>query len=249
MQPKLNALILAAGNTQYQSSDGGYPLYLEEFNGKPIIEQCFEAFQQANPTTILMACREQDVSHFHLENIPALLNQNARMLSVRGETKGAACTALLASETIDKDDNLLIVSANEILELDFGQTVKAFQEAQLDAGVVTFTSIHPRYSYVKVDPTTNLVIETAEKYPISQEAAASFYWFAKGSDFVSAAKEMIRKDASVGGLFYICPSLNQLILRQKRVGRLHIDRNQYHPLKTDRQIINFEHTHDRNTTK
>lgn len=249
MQPILNVLILAAGNTQYQDSDGGYPLYLAEFNGKPVIEQCIKACQQAEPSTILMACREQDVSDYHLENVPALLNKNARMLSIRGETKGAACTALLAAPYIDNNDNLLIVSINEILDLDYGETVRAFRAAQHDAAVVTFPSIHPRYSYVKVDPETGLVIESAEKHPISQEAAASFYWFAKGSDFVAAAKDMIRKDANVGGNFYICPSINQLILRQKRVGRLAIDRSRYHPLKTDRQITSFEQTHDRSPVK
>lgn len=249
MQPKLNVLILAAGNTHYQDSDGGYPLYLAEFNGKPIIEQCFDACQQASPSSILMACREQDVNHYHLGNVPALLNKTARMLPIRGETKGAACSALLAAPAIDNSDNLLIVSINEILDLNFGQAVQAFRNAKLDAGVVTFPSIHPRYSYVKVDPKTDLVIETAEKHPISQEAAASFYWFDKGSDFVTATKDMIRKDANVGGLFYICPSLNQLILRQKRVGRLQIDRCHYHPLKTDRQINIFEQTHDRSLSK
>jgi hypothetical protein len=118
-----------------------------------------------------------------------------------------------------------------------------FRARQLDAGVLTFSSVHPRYSYVRVDG-GGMVTEAAEKNPISRNATVGFYWFSQGRRFVEAVKKMIRKDAAVNGVFYICPALNELILEQARIGTRMISADHYHPLKTERQLEQFETTLD-----
>ena len=70
------------------------------------------------------------------------------------------------------------------------------------AGVLTFNSVHPRWSYVKVD-NNNFVIESAEKKPISRSAIAGFFYFKKGSIFVQYAKEVIKKEIQINEKFYI----------------------------------------------
>ena len=62
--------------------------------------------------------------------------------------------------------------------------------------MVTFRSLHPRYSYMLVDD-NGLIVEAAEKRPISRHATAGFYWYRRGADFVQSAQDMIRKDAHV----------------------------------------------------
>jgi hypothetical protein len=57
---------------------------------------------------------------------------------------------------------------------------------------------------------------------------------------VKAAKNMIRKDASVNGLFYICPSLNELVLEQYKIGMFTIETERYHPLKNEKQLEQLE---------
>ena len=47
---------------------------------------------------------------------------------------------------------------------------------------------------------------------------------------------MIAKDASVNGLFYLCPVYNEMILKQKKIGIYSIDRNDYFLLKTQSGI-------------
>jgi dTDP-glucose pyrophosphorylase len=108
--------------------------------------------------------------------------------------------------------------------------VQDFQERNLDAGIVVFDDVHPRWSFVKLDA-SGFVIEAAEKRPISRHATTGLYWFARGADFVRAASAMLRKGASVDGHFYVTPVLNELILAQARIGVTPIDKAHYHSLK------------------
>jgi dTDP-glucose pyrophosphorylase len=179
------------------------------------------------------------VRQFHLADIVALLAPGSSVVTVSERTGGAACTALLGAEFIDNDQELLIVNGNDLIETDFGVIVNGFRDKDWDAGVVTFPSIHPRYSYVRLD-STGLVVEAAEKRPISRLATAGFYWFRRGSDFTNSAKSMIRKDASIQGVFYICPVLNELVLQQRRIGTHGIAASQYRPLKNAKQVQQYE---------
>ncbi|MFH7766816.1 glycosyltransferase family 2 protein [Acinetobacter sp. BSP-28] len=235
----MNVLILAAGHTALQKHDENYPLSLAEFDGVPLIqkliEQCVSIGSKVN---FIIALRETDVRDYYLDNIVRLLSSSAEVLKVSNNTKGAACTALLAVPYIDNSDELLILNGNELIDIDFALPLQNFRQRNLDAGVVSFNSIHPRYSYVKIQD--ELVVEAAEKRPISRHATVGFYWFARGSMFVKAAKNMIRKDASVNGIFYICPSLNELVLEQYRIGIFTIATELYHPIKNERQLEQLE---------
>jgi hypothetical protein len=233
----MNVLMLAAGRVP-QGDGGGYPPCLAEFQGKPLIERLFEACVPLQPRRLIVAFAAAQVREHHLDRVAALLWPGATVLTVN-DTHGAACTALLACGHIDNDEELLVVNGNELLDADFDGIVEGFRRRGLDAGAAVFPSVHPRYSYVKVDA-EGLVVEASEKVPVSRHATAGFYWFARGSDFVRAAKNLIRKDACVNGDFYICPTFNELVLEHKRIGIHAVDAACYHPLKTGRQIEQFE---------
>ena len=96
-----------------------------------------------------------------------------------------------------------------------------------DGGVAIFDDVHPRWSYVRLDD-TGMVIEAAEKRPISRNAVAGFYYFKRASSFFDAAKRMILKNADVGGSFFVCPTFNEMILQHKRVGVYSIQKSEYY---------------------
>jgi dTDP-glucose pyrophosphorylase len=234
----VNIMILAAGQKILNSGEG-YPFCLTEFDGKPIIQHLSERCLTLNPSKVIVALQEEDVRKHHLDDIVLLLMPHVQVIKIQGQTQGAACTALLASKYIDSDEELLIINGNELLDINFSDVLQNFHTKGLGAGVVVFNSIHPRYSYVRVDA-TGQVTEAAEKRPISRQATAGFYWFGQGRLFVEAAKNMIRKRASVNERFYICPTFNELVLRQIRIGVHAIDAVHYHPLKTERQVERLE---------
>lgn len=235
----MNIVILAAGVTNFAGGGDVYPLCLTEIGGRPLIEHQFNACSGIDNIRFIVALRASDVSKFHIDNVISLLSETATVVKVPSETKGAACTALLAVGQIDSEDELLILNGNEVLDIPFDEVVESFRGRNLDAGVVTFPSVHPRYSYVRVDA-DGRVTEATEKNPISRNATVGFYWFAKGSDFVSAAKKMIAKGGEVDGLYYIAPTLNELVLSQKNIGVYKIAANKYHPIKNERQLDEFD---------
>ncbi len=235
----MNILILAAGLSSVDTLDNSYPFCLTELDGIPLIERLIQGCRSiGNDICFIVALREADIQRYHLDNVVSLLAPDAKILRIRDSTKGAACTALLAAEYIDSNDELLILNGNELLDVNFFTVLEGFRQGKLDAGVVTFPSVHPRYSYVRLSD-DHFVVEAAEKKPISRMATVGFYWFSRGQDFVRASQNMIRKDASVGGLYYICPSLNEIVLEQGKIGTYPINLSQFHPLKTERQLNQF----------
>jgi len=230
----MNILILAAGPVQ---SDGlnDYPFCLSEVNGIPLIEHITNKCLELRPHNVIYAFQRDDIKRFHLDEVAALLTPQATILEIPGQTQGAACTALLASSFIANDEELLILNCNEVLEISFSKVVNEFRSCRNDAGVVFFDSVHPRYSYVRLDE-NKFVLEAAEKRPISRHATAGFYWFKFGCYFIESVKSSIRKDANVNGIFYICPTLNEMILTGRKIGSFAIDSSDYYPLKSERQI-------------
>ncbi len=229
----MNILILLAGDNV--ATDGQYPLCLSEVNGKTILEHLLSECADFPNAKITCLAREEDVAEHHLDKIIQMLGKNKdfSVLTVKSKTQGALCTTLLASH-IDVEESLLILSGNELIKKNLQSIVEDFEKRKLDAGTVVFHSIHPRYSFVKLNE-ENLVVEAAEKNPISQHATAGFYWFKSGKDFVNAAKNTLIKNAHVNGLFYICPVFNELILEQKRVGVFFIENQHYLPMKSTQQ--------------
>jgi len=233
---RLNVLILAGGQSESNVDDGNYPLCLAEVDGVPLIEHLVKACAHTCAAGLIVAFRKSDIEEFHLDEIMKVLAPAAHVISVEKDAAGAACTALLAIGHIDNDEELLILNGNELIDIDYLAVVASFRERKLNAGTVTFSSIHPRYSYVRISD-EGLVTEAAEKRTISRHATAGFYWFSRGKDFVRCAENMICKDASVKGQFYVCPVLNELVLEQGRIGVFPIDANLYRPLKTVRQVM------------
>jgi NDP-sugar pyrophosphorylase family protein len=236
----LNILIPLAGKDPYFSEESSrYPRMLIEIDGVTIIERVIRNYDTVQGAKrFIFVVDGKDCRRYHLDNILKLLtDESSAVIQVHGDTSGAACSALLAIEAIYSKDSLVIANSDQVFDDDVNGFIEAFSKA--DAGVVTFESIHPRWSYVGTDA-SGAVVEAAEKAPISKNAIAGFYFFSRGEDFVTGAMSMIRKDASVNGQFYVAPVLNELILRGKRVAHLAVQKDRYHTFYTPAKIHDFE---------
>lgn len=234
-----NILILAAGRGRSDDADHNYPLCLTELDGVALIEKIMDTTRQIPGARYYSAILEKDARRFHLDQVMQQLIPGVTVVRIPEDTKGSACTALLAAVQMPGDAPLLVISANELVELDLAAVLQDFQARGLDGGTLTFRSLHPRYSYVRLGA-DQLVEETAAQRPISQHATAGIFWFARTTAFVEAAKNLIRKDAAVNGNFFVAPAFNELILKQGKVGVFAIPQGAYLPLKTEQQIQRYE---------
>lgn len=232
----INILILAAGQAEFETHDGGHPICLTELAGHPVLELIVSHTHKFdNEPQYHFALLKKDMQKYHLDKVAKLLVPQAIVFGMTEKTQGSGCTALFAASQMNMDNELLIISANEIVYVDLAKVVADFRSRNLDGGTLTFRSVHPRYSYVRLNE-DNLVIEVSQQNPISHHATAGIFWFARTSQFVKAVKNMIRKNNHVNGKFFIAPSFNQLILKQGRIGVQEIDLKRYQPLKTKRQV-------------
>lgn len=235
-----NILILAAGRIDADdNAEILYPTCLAELNGVSVLEKTVYHLKSIPNANYVFALHAKDIADFHLDSVASLLAPDSRAVVVPENSMGSACTALLAACNLDPDQPLLIVSVNELVDQPLGSIVCEFSERELDAGTIVFRSVHPRYSYVRVD-NLGFVIEAAQQNPISQLATAGIFWFAKTDYFIQSAKNAIKKNSQTNGYFYLAPVFNELILLQKKIGVHEIDRMRYIPLKTVNQIKRYE---------
>ncbi|WP_290941858.1 glycosyltransferase family 2 protein [Hyphomonas sp.] len=211
----MNILIPMAGAGS-RFFDAGYtdPKPLIQIEGKTMIQRVIENLD-LDGNFIFLIRRE------HLEKYPSLektlpsLTDNCRIVEVAELTEGAACTALLAKEFINNDEDLLIANSDQYVVHD-GMFDSYRNDDSSDGIVWTFNSTNPHHSYVKMD-NGGVVTEVAEKKVISDIATCGIYWYNKGSDFVENAEKMISDDVRFNNEFYIAPVYNQMIKSGKTV--------------------------------
>lgn len=237
--PVVNILILASGKLYFKNADKEFPLCLTEFDGSSLLERIVNNTSGITNAQYAFTFLETEAIRYHLEKIARLLVPGAHCTNVPEMSQGSACTALMAACQLDQEAELLIISANELVDIELAEVIEEFRYRKLDAGTLTFRSIHPRYSYVSVN-NEGLVIEAAQREPISFFATAGIFWFAKTACFVEGAKNIIRKDANVDGSYFVAPTFNELVLKQKQIGIKELDVAKYFPLKTEQQFEQFE---------
>jgi dTDP-glucose pyrophosphorylase len=236
----INILIPMAGKSLYFSeNEYPFPKPLIEIGQWTMIEHVIQNLALVGKDIqFIFVLSSADCRKFHLDStLNIITDHQCRIVRLDNETKGAACSALMAISNIENDCPLIIANFDQLFDDSPQDLIARLQDG--DAGVVTFESVHPRWSYVRLDE-QGFVVETAEKRPISREAIAGLYYFRCGKDFVEAAMRSIQKNSSVNGNFYIAPTLNELILQGKKIRVAKVDAQRYHTFYTPQKIKEYE---------
>jgi dTDP-glucose pyrophosphorylase len=207
----MKVLIPMAGEGSRFAKEGyTFPKPLIDVRGKPMIQTVVENLDFDCEYIFL-------VRHNHIEKYAGLLDTLQRItngrcshVQVRELTEGAACTALLAQDLINDDEDLLIANSDQFIEYEAENFKTLKNLTDVDSMVFTFNAVHPKWSFVKTN-SRGFVTEVAEKRPISNIATCGIYWYRHGSDFVKYAHRMIEKDARVNGEYYIAPVYNEML--------------------------------------
>lgn len=223
----MKILIPMAGEGSRFAKEGyTFPKPLIDVDGKPMIQRVVENLNFNTEDTYIFLVRKE-----HLSKYPGLASTLHRItkgrheiVQVDGLTEGAACTALLARDIINRDcEDLLIANSDQIVDyqpINFWY-LKNYSNA--DGIVFCFRDVHPKWSFVSTDH-NGKVVEVAEKNPISDMATCGIYWYRKGSDFVKSAEKMIKKNIRVNNEFYIAPVYNELIHSGKTLIPFFVDK-------------------------
>ena len=200
-----------------------FPKPLIDVEGKPMIQSVVENLD-FDATYIFLVRKEHLVKYNGLRTtLERITNGKFKIVEVHGLTEGAACTALLAKELIDNDEELLIANSDQIVEYSAEnfKLLKSF--TNVDGIIFTFNAVHPKWSFVKTN-SRGIITELQEKNPISNIATCGIYWYRKGSEFVRYTEQMISKNIKVNNEFYIAPVYNEYILEGKTLLPFYVDK-------------------------
>lgn len=233
----INVLLPSMGTSSF-FKDSYFPKPMYEIKGRTMLELVVDDYAELEPKNYIFIFSEKDCMKFHVDSSAKIISPIAKVIRLKKETAGALCTCLMAVSYINDDTELIIANSDQIININYRKVIDHFNKESVDAGVITFPNIHPRWSYAKIKD--GEVVEVAEKRPLSKSAIAGFYYFKKGSYFVEAAKQAILKDSSFDGRFYISASINELILMNKKVGHYDIQKEKYKSFYSPEKIKEYE---------
>lgn len=234
----INILLPAMGNSMF-FKDYYFPKLMLEIGGETVLEKIIGNYANLREKHFVFVLNQKDCMDFHIDKSAKIITDlESSIIILKNQTGGALCTCLLAIKEINTNEPLVIANCDQIIDVDYKDVLEYFESKDYDAGVITFPSIHPRWSYVRME--NEYVIEVAEKRPLSKHAIAGFYYFKHGADFIEAAKRTILKENSLNDKYYISCSLNEMILMNKRVGIYEIDKEKYHSFYSPDKIREYE---------
>ena len=217
----LNVLIPMAGaGSRFEKMGYTFPKPLIDVNGKTMIQTVVENINIDSRHIFIVQKTHYD--KYHLKNLLSAISPNCEIIQVDGITEGAACTTLLAKELINNKEPLLMANSDQFVEWDSNEFMYSMIGDTIDAGILTFKSNHPKWSFVKLNE-DGFVSEVAEKNPISDIATVGIYYWTKGSDYVKYAEQMINRNIRVNNEFYVCPVFNQAIEDNKKIKIFNIE--------------------------
>lgn len=240
----MQVLIPISGRSNFFPEEEFYfPKPLIEVAGRPMIELVIDQLKSSLPSACFtFVINREDAQFFSIDRTLVLTaGKETKVIERQAHTAGALCSCLLSVEALDLDQPLLVANSDQIIDADIGVSLKEFEALGYDAGVITFDSVHPRWSYIVPDADGN-VLQACEKKVVSRQAIAGLYWFRSARKFLEAGQRAILKDAHVQGNFYISASLNEMILMGERVTFSQIDVGRFHSFYMPSRIEAFEHT-------
>ena len=236
----LNIIIPLAGSSELFNNVGYYyPKPLIEIKGKIMIEHAILQASELNDLhRFIFIIKEEDAIKFHLDNTLKLLAEGCIIIKLNNQTKGALCSTLMSIDLMDSNDEILVLNGDQIIDFDFNEFAQKWRNENVDAGLVTFNSIHPRWSYALLE--NDNVVKTAEKNPISKNAIAGYYYFRNARDFFINSFAAIKNEEQVNGNYYLSSVINYYVLNNKSVKIFPISNSKYHSFYSPQMVNEFE---------
>jgi RpiB/LacA/LacB family sugar-phosphate isomerase len=222
MKPIL--LVPIAGKGQRFVDDGFHmPKPLIMVDDKHIIDWSFLSINK-DEYDIVFVVRKEHIYNFGMDTILRnKFGEDIKIVETDKITSGTVASCLLAKDLINNKQQLVIYT----LDVHF-QNKFSIEDVDTDSDgfILTFKANNSAYSYAELD-SSGLVIRTAEKEVISENAATGIYYFKEGSAFVKYAEEMIDKNLRTNNEFYVCPLYNLMIkdglkVRTKQVEKMYL---------------------------
>jgi dTDP-glucose pyrophosphorylase len=229
----LNIIIPMAGlGSRFPRSQ--YPTKpLIDVKGKPMIIQAVESLD-LNGRYYFVIRKDRSV-----EEIKQRINGivDSTFIEIDHITEGPAITALMCSDLMDKNDELVIANCDQIME--WNSKLFLHNARLYDGCIVTYHSDTPKNSYARLDR-NGCVVELKEKEVISNVSLNGIHYWRRAQYFIDSANEMIEaNDRAPNNEFYVAPTYNYMIKQGLTVGIFHIPNEQHNAVGTPEDLDTY----------
>jgi dTDP-glucose pyrophosphorylase len=203
---------MAGAGSRFARAGYSDPKPLIPLNNIPMIQVVIKNIRPTCPHRFIFICQNQHIHSYELADKLKEWAPGCIVIGIDGVTDGAACTVLKSQRFIDNDTPLMIANSDQYIDININQYFKFITDRNSDGTIMTMKANDPKWSFIDVNE-ASVITRVVEKEVISNEATVGIYNFATGSDFVSAANEMIEANLRVNNEFYVAPAYNILIRR------------------------------------
>lgn len=209
----MNFVIPMAGHGN-RFKEAGYriPKYLIEVKGKKLLQYSLESLPLDLATNIIFIALREHQENFNIEKeIKSVLkNKSFKLILLDDVTEGQAQTVLKARDYLDNKTDLIIYNIDTYFKSNTLEERLLDDRKKKDGILGAFKSNGTNWSFAKVTG-EGIVMETAEKIPISDNALTGFYHFTDPLDFIDTAEYFISKKQKYKNEYYVAPMYNRLI--------------------------------------
>ena len=225
---------MAGLGTRFPRDQFEKPKPLISINSEPMIARAISSLDIDG--TYHFVIQAGDYSD-ELRSVINNINKETNIVEIDYLTDGPAQTALLMSDVINSNQELVIANCDQIME--WSGEIFLHNARLYDGAVVTYYATTDKNSYAKLDINGD-VVEIREKEVISTTSLNGIHYWKKGSYFVSSVMDMINaNDRAINGEFYIGPSFNYMIKKGLRVGSYHIPNEMHHAVGDPEDLLRF----------
>lgn len=229
---------MAGAGSRFTKAGYKLPKPLIEVAGKTLLEHSIRSFDV--PAQFIFVTRDMDNPAWNqqISDICQLLRPESVEVRLKTLTNGASETCLAAEEYIAYDEPLVIYNCDQIFQWNPQEFLDFVARKQPDGAVVLYNNMDPKNSFAEInnDKITRLV----EKQAVSNHALVGFHYWARGSDFISSACQLVEKfHVSGRPECYVSETYNYLLEQGKTILPYHISNNKFIPLGTPEDVNKY----------
>ena len=209
-------------------NENSFPI-LDIVNNKSIFAWSLEHLEKyQGPKRYYIISTDNLISKTHIDKIIKLYTKSeVRVIRLQKNTLGAPCAILMGIDQYNLDEEFLLTSPDQFIDVNLEDHLQLFKDNKSDAGTIGFKSIHLKWSYAEInhDNTINRIVE---KIPISNNALTSTYYFKNGSMMTNCLSKYILRGELTNNKYYIAPCFNELIIRKHKIFYSKISSDKYY---------------------
>ncbi len=200
--------------------EAGYidPKPLIKVNNKKIIEYIIDMF--SDDDEIIFICNNMHLKNTNIKEVLHSLRPDALILSIPQHNKGPVHTMQVAYDFIDDEEEIIVCYCDNPYLWNRKDFENFIRNSDSDGCILTHVDFHPHrlsstfMAYCKVDGNKLIEIKEKEPYtddPMREHASTGTYYFKKGAYVKKYFTDLIDKNITWGGEYYVTLVYNLMV--------------------------------------